>query len=540
MLGMASSTWARQLEDKTARIWEWTEWSLSNPQWTGNPFDLLATATFIHQSGKKRHQTALFYAGNKSWKFRFTGTATGLWTFETESEDPELNGHTGRIKVTENPDPRIHGFLTHQGNQYAIWQGSNPPRLKGFRFAVYMNEKDHRTFDSALADKPGTDSPIFKFQKPDNIHAYLDDAQENGFEIVYLHPGYPHVWTDGTTVLNGKNPRIETFEIIENFITIAHQRGMRVHLWMWGDGQRKATPKTLASGTMRGKVYRNLQTYTPDRLEPILKSLSDGINGAVDRRLQRYIAARLGPIAGWSMGYGFDLHEWTNQKKLNDWASYLHRHMGWDHLLCARGFPLQGENNILSYDGFGRNVPLSTTAHGPRDYGEILADMRDNRGAPHLYEERHSYKRPGFRLDMDGTRRLMWWQMMAGGMGGWFGFYKNSPHPYPRPDQLRTVREFWKDRFLLGMRPDGGTEALRVLKTQDNQYFILYQEKTQKINVDLSGMDGEQPAVAVDTQKTYAEIPLDRLRPEKQDIMLPYSSDWAVAVGNFSEESHGR
>jgi len=44
-------------------------------------------------------------------------------------------------------------------------------------------------------------------------------------------------------------------------------------LWAWGDEQRRMTPKRW------------------------------GINGKVDRRLQRYICARLGPLPGWSIAF---------------------------------------------------------------------------------------------------------------------------------------------------------------------------------------------------------------------------------------------
>jgi hypothetical protein len=100
------------------------------------------------------------------------------------------------------------------------------------------------------------------------------------------------------------------------------------------------------------------------------------------------------------LGYGFDLHEWVSKEQLHDWASFLHERFGWQHLLAARGVPLPGENNIRSYDGFGRPGTLSTSSHGPKDYAEIAEDMSEELKQPHLYEERHSYLRNGFDLDM--------------------------------------------------------------------------------------------------------------------------------------------
>ncbi|MEC8891835.1 MAG: hypothetical protein VX901_00790, partial [Candidatus Poribacteria bacterium] len=59
--------------------------------------------------------------------------------------------------------------------------------------------------------------------------------------------------------------------------------GGAVHLWMWGDSSRDQNTKERW-----------------------------GLNGCTDRRLQRYIAARLGPIPGWTLGYGYDLWEWVD------------------------------------------------------------------------------------------------------------------------------------------------------------------------------------------------------------------------------------
>ena len=293
---------------------------------------------------------------------------------------------------------------------------------------------------------------------------------------------------------------------METIIKTIHASGGRVHIWAWGDESRRWTPIGVPGG----------------------------INGSADRRLQRYIAARLGPLPGWTMGYGFDLHEWTNTKQLNSWAAYMHEHLGWQHLLCARGHVLKGPSNLNSYDGFGRNVALTATRHGPADYNEIVEDMDGDPTRPHLYEERHSYKRDGFNLDMDGTRRLLWWETMAGGMGGFYGFYPDSPYPYPNPEQLRTHYTFWhvKNRFKLDMqRANGMSKGSYVLSAASGEKCIFYKENASSINMDLSAMSGAQPAIAVDTKKEYKEVKIGTLGPKKHVWKAPYRSDWAIAVG---------
>jgi hypothetical protein len=220
----------------------------------------------------------------------------------------------------------------------------------------------------------------------------------------------------------------------------------------------------------------------------------------------------------------------------------MHERFGWQHLLCARGQPLDGPNDMYSYDGFGRNVPITTTSHGPKSYAEIVEDLESNTSHPHLYEERHSYRREGFDLDMDGTRRLLWWEAMAGGMGGFFGFYRRSSgafagYPYPHPEQLRTHHTFWHEnkRFLLDMQRanDLSGSGAYVLKNSTSTNYILYQENTNAIEIDLRNMKGPRRAVAVDTERAYAEIDLGVLKPAVHTLEPGSSSDWAVAVGEF-------
>ena len=501
---------AADLGGRAGKMWApFLEWELTNDSYSGNPFDVMASAIFIHAESAEKRVTQMFYDGNNTWKFRFTGTRVGAWSFTTSSEDPELSGHTGAVTIEPNPNDKIKGFLTHRGNKFAI-QRSSTDDLEGYVFMVYMGRVNFpaylEVYGPDLKDTAG------------KTRAYLAEAMENGFETIFLHVNNNWLKYGARTYSEHKSeePDLTAFRVVETVIAAAHQAGGRVHIWAWGDEQRKWTPRGLPGG----------------------------VNGSVDRRLQRYIAARLGPLPGWTMGYGFDLHEWTNGKQLNSWADFLHGHFGWQHLLSARGIILSGPDNINSYDGMGRNVALHTTSGGPKDYQEIVDDLDSNVSTPHLYEERHTYKRPRFQLDMDGTRRLMWWEAMAGGMGGFFGFYPPDSsafagHPYPNPEQLRTHYTFWHTnrRFLLDMERANhfSDDRTFILENSDNTRFILYKESSDTIQIDFSTMPGPQPAVAVDTKKAYSEIHLGDLQPKAQTIELPTVSDWVLAVGHFKQ-----
>jgi len=480
------------LAGKKGVMWQVVEWSVCNSTYEGNPFDVVGRVTFKHEGSGESHTTEMFYDGGDTWKFRFTGTRCGEWTFSTQSGDADLNGHKGSVTVKANPDPKAKGFLTHKGNKFAIQVGSDG-RLEGYLFTVYMQRKD---FD------------VYKFAEWDEkkIKAYCSAAKENGFEIIFLHVN--NQWFELGKLKwdehKSENPDLKTFALLDKIITTAHGQGCRVHLWAWGDEARKWTPIGLPGG----------------------------INGKVDRRLQRYIAARLGPLPGWTMGYGFDLHEWVSHSQLDGWAEYMHEHFGWQHLLCSRGHKLKGLHNIISYAGFGAGE-ITTTSHGPKSIGEVMEDIDSDKSRPHFYEERHSHLRKGFKLDMEGSRRLLWWEAMAGGMGGFFGFYSDSPFPYPNPEQLRCHYNFWhvNKRFYLDMARANELTDGYCLKRLGNSHFVFYKENTDSIQMDLSQMGGLQPMIAVDTKKEYRETQLPDAKPKDQKLQLPYISDWAVAVG---------
>jgi len=482
--------------DQNGTLWApYLEWTLTNPTYSGNPFDLVATATFVHPTSNETRKTPMFYAGNNAWRFRFTATRTGTWTVTTSSTDPELNGHQGTITITPNPDPEIKGFITTFGNKFARQIGENG-ELEAYLYNVYQ---DNESYPADFVDI----SYIQNYPPDKWVREYLAMAREHGANTLFIAPA--HQWLElGTLSVDDHDkvdPDLTTFAIIEQVITAAHREGGHVQLWMWGDNA----------------VSR--------RWTPI--GLPGGINGEVDQRLQRYIAARLGPLPGWTMGYGFDLEEWVSEEELATWAGFLHGQFGWQHLLWARNRQ-NSELDVVSYNAILGN-------DGPESYADVVAKLNSDPDRPHLEEERFYHQRYG-KYDMETTRRHFWWYAMAGGMGGHWGYHpRYSNERYPNPEQLAAHRQFWDGRFLLDMAPANTLSDGYVLKDAANMHYVFYKEDTDSVRMDLSGMDGSRPAVAIDTKKAYAEIDLGLRSAGDQTWEAPYASDWAIAVGTFAD-----
>jgi hypothetical protein len=524
---------AEDLGNLSARMWECVEFTLANPTWSGNPFDLVATATFTH-AGETR-TTEMFYAGSDTWKFRFTGTRTGVWKVSTFCNDSDLNGHTGSVSVTPRADSSRKGFLTHVGNKYAIME-EDIDHLEGYIYQVFMNQQDYEQQHKHLSRILGHPS------RASLIANYWNNTQDNGFNIYFFAVFYSWFRMGALNIKDFADnadadldqPDLELFDTLEFAIKYAHERGGRTHIWAWGDNDRKQTPNHL----------------------------SDGFRGKRHRRLIRYIAARLGPLPGWTMNFGFDTIEMPNAEADGAWwADQMNRTIGWEHILTSRGWDNESFG-AHSYAGFGGNpYELKTSDKGPADYYEIKEDLEGRKDKPSIYEERHTYNRwrcwpdsvsdPN-RLNETGCRRLIWWETMAGGMGGFFGhfsdrfnkygpFHANGPCGY-HPDSLkrafRTHREFWKDgRLKLSMKPDnsrvrGATGYCLV--AADKKHFVFFVEDANSVTIDLDGMSDSQPVVSVDAKAGYDEIDMGSLRAGVHMIRLGYTSDWALAVGKFS------
>lgn len=76
---------------------------------------------------------------------------------------------------------------------------------------------------------------------------------------------------------------------------------------------------------------------------------------------------------------------------------------------------------------------------------------------------------------------------------------------------------------------DTNTRVLRASRDR----LVFYRQDASSLHMDLTGMGGPQPAVAVDTTKKYGEIDIGPLNPGEHTWKAPSKSDWALAVGRF-------
>lgn len=474
--------------DQSGSQWLPLEWSVEAPSVTTDHFDVIATVTFTHTSGESR-QTEMFYAGENTWKFRFTATQTGIWTFNSVSAVPELNGLQGSAAISPNYSASNHGFVTHDGTK---WAHSRSGRAFVPQFVMAGSPQYYYEDNTRI----GAD-----------IQTFLGEHGFNGLHtLVFCRWFDIHEPSCGN--ITDPVPDFRTFDALEALIAAVYAQGGVVHIWMWGDSTRDQNPSEFW-----------------------------GVNSPEDLRLQRYIAARLGPLPGWTMGYGFDLFEWVSGEELTAWHDYMQAHMDWEHLLGARGTTnrLTQLSEAMDYSSYEQHHP---------DYDLYVETIEERPDKPSFSEDRFRIRVPAQAKDYttDETRRGLWHSTMAGGVANIWGNLQGNDDinegivpslPYENAHQIKTYALFFDYRFLNAMeRCNDLTDGYCLRVAAANQY-IFYKEDTDNIQLDLSGATANVNAVAVDTKLSYAEIDLGQFSPGVHNWQAPYVSDWAIAVGKF-------
>jgi len=505
------------------QLWETREWTMENPTHSGNPFDLEAVVTFTHTATGKTIKTPVFYVRDDTWAFRFTPTLPGQWQYESSSEDADMNGNSGKVQVIENTNPEAHGFIKNFGSKWG-WQGTEeafvPQYVMGKDIDYYYN------FAEGKVDEAKIDA---------DIHEFMEGHGFTGFHIIMRN-----FWFDVKGGDAGNNPDPTSFLILETILQKVHARGGACHLWMWGaDGKNddKGGPGGIIGGHMNDTDKRNL----------------------------RYIAARLGPLPGWSMGYGFDTENgWATVAQLNSWKAYLENHMGWDHFLGAR--VSYDDKGLWAMDPVPPKPPLDEKSNAPIGdeflswSGGDYTGYTSYRPMYNRYREAitHQPQKPSFEEDRfrlrdrpnweykdyneERTRRGLWNSAMAGGVANiWGNLLPEKNHEGSQPydidtihikHQIKTYATFFDNRFRKEMEAYSTGDA-RVLSVPDGQQALVYQENTDHILIDLQAKPGKLKAVAVDTQKAYEEINLGKIKTNGKTWKAPYPSDWAIALGKF-------
>ena len=325
------------------------------------------------------------------------------------------------------------------------------------------------------------------YDKPD-IAAGLEEFVEghgfSGFHIVNLRDFM-------------KNP-----SYFEAVVLDTYRHGGVTHFWVWGDEQRSLTPATY------------------------------GVD--VDL-LYTEIAARLAPMPGWTVGYGFDLFEWASPGEIEDFRRKLRSDCDYLHLVGGRGHKNEYEeiSSELDYAAWEWHHP---------DYQDYRDHLEKSNQRPAFSEDRFRIWGSGHARDynLDQTRQGLWLSSIAGGVANIWGHQPEGQTfsaPYSIKEDIKTYSQFIGATFTVDMIPDNGLISNGYCLRDTDRSAICYSEQPNNIQFDLDKISMPAQVVAVDTRSAYREIEVS-LFDSSYDWQPPYTSDWAFHItGRSNSES---
>ncbi len=306
------------------------------------------------------------------------------------------------------------------------------------------------------------------------IREFIDGHGFTGFHITNLrdflkNPGY--------------------FEAV---VLKTYRAGGTTHFWVWGDAQRNQTPDTYGQDV---------------------------------RRLYLELAARLSPIPGWSVGYGFDLHEWASASEVEQFRATLNRHSSYRHLVGARG-----EKN--RYQALSEDLDYSSWEWHRPTYQDYVQHLEHSRaGKPAFSEDRFRIREPSNYPEKDYTEALtltgLWDSLLAGGVANIWGKKDVDSEyslPYAINHKIKTYRRFVDNYFHLALEVSKPiAPGLHCLK---GDYTICKTPSTAALVFERQ--DAWRKIVAVDIHQPYHE--LEYAAPSSGTLELPRQSEWALVV----------
>ena len=292
---------------------------------------------------------------------------------------------------------------------------------------------------------------------------------------------------------------VENPTYFEAVVLKTYRRGGVTHFWLWGDESRKLTPDTYG-------VDVNL-LYTE-------------------------IAARLAPLPGWTLGYGFDLFEWASAQEIEQFRAQLQENCSYHHMIGGRGYKNE-------YREISSNLDYAAWEWHHPDYQEYREHLAQANQRPAFSEDRFRIWDSNHPRDYDTaqTRQGLWHSAMAGGVANIWGNRPSGEEfsaPYPNQEAIKTYSRFINATFNANMAVDNELINTGYCLRDGNQSAICYAEQPDSIQIDLTKIAAPQQVIAIDTQKAYKEIELDT-SGASFSWQAPRSSDWAFHIFTASD-----
>ncbi|MFP4190760.1 MAG: hypothetical protein ACLFU6_01695 [Candidatus Hydrogenedentota bacterium] len=291
---------AQSAAHKEAELYRWADFAVEAPGAASgvDKWDVKGSCTWTHDSSGAERTSLVWYSGrDDTYVYRFGASFEGRWRGVTSSPVEALDGLEFTADVQPSSNPRRTGWsgqISEKPTAWARQQGPEGELAQRTPILVMMPSVRH-WYDDV--------SHMRSF-----VAEFNDNHGFNGGHLSTIGRGWFEAGSTGSLEGAPGTPDPRTFEALEAAAAEWSDRGGWLHIWVWGKG---------AGGDFN--------------------HLPGGYDGAHSQRINRYIAARLGPVPGWSMGIGWDVEFWTNETQVEWWLDDLIPQLGgWHHWIGMR------------------------------------------------------------------------------------------------------------------------------------------------------------------------------------------------------------
>jgi hypothetical protein len=304
---------------KSLELYQWCDFPVDAPGAASGVarWDVEGCCEWTHESGTIQRKSLIWYSGsNHTYVYRFGASLQGRWTGKTTSPVTALNSLQLNVTVGPSRNPNRIGWSGQLRDEPTAWahqKGAEGKLVKRTPVLIMMPDVQRwhddlgrmRSFVNEFNENHG-----FNGGHISTIgRGWFDiDHGFNGGHISTIGRGWFDIASNEDLRAAPPAPDVRTFAALEAVASEWSERGGWLHLWMWGKGN------------------------TAD-----FSKLPGGHEGPHSRRINRYIAARLAPVPGWSMGIGWDVEFWVDERKLKWWLDDLIPQLGgWHHWIGLR------------------------------------------------------------------------------------------------------------------------------------------------------------------------------------------------------------
>jgi hypothetical protein len=416
--------------------WGVEEIALRSAHDYNNPFTEVTLRCRFH-SGTTEVTADGFYDGDRTWRVRLMPEVQGHWTFETISNDAELNGKKGSFEVGK-PGPNNHGPIRVADKYHFAYEDGAPFFVLGTTFYDWLHH-DTRVELRTLSTLSHTSFNkvrfmVFPFGPTESSHFPFPQTSAGKFDLDRFQP--------------------EFFQRYETGIRELQSLGIEADVILFHPYDRR-------SGFMEMGL-------------------------AHDQAYIRYIVARFAAYRNvwWTLTNEFDLYpvqkDWKQLGELLE-ASDPYKHLRGIHNCCTAFYDNSQSwiTHVILQD-----ITLQRLTETPRNNSWLELDARKI-GKPVVTDEYGYEGNLGFTWGSMAPREIVemhWSITMAGAYGSHgesYNFVPNGDFIGDAPARLGFLKQIMSEAPYREMEPatdivkDGGTQ-ITVLAKRGSYYLIHF------------------------------------------------------------------